>query len=46
MINNNENEAENVKQIPSILRDRHRPKHGHENVKYKMCLSIMIYENI
>ena len=41
MINDNENGAENEKQIAyDINKPRHR--HGHNYNKYKMCLSILM----
>ena len=43
MINDNENEAENEKQIAQ-RHDINRPRsrHGHKYTKYKMRLSIMM----
>ena len=40
MINGNENEAKNKKQITQIDKSRPRPRHGHKYVKYKMCLYV------
>ena len=40
MINDNENEAENEKQITKIDINRPRPRYGHKYTEYKICLSI------
>ena len=42
MINDNENEAENEKQIHRYDINRPRPKHGHKCAKYKMYRGIMM----
>ena len=42
MINENENEAENKKQIKKISHNRPRARNGHKYTKYKMCFNIMI----
>ena len=42
MINDNENEAGNEKQITGYDLNRPRPRHGQKHTKYKICLSIMM----
>ena len=42
MINDNENEAGNQKQITGYDLNRPRPRHGQKHTKYKICLSIMM----
>ena len=42
MINDNENEAGNEKQIAQYDINRPRPRHGHKYTKYKMCLNVCI----
>ena len=41
-INDNENEAENEKQITKIRQNRSRPRYGHKYTTHKICLSIIM----